>query len=264
MPELAEVEVVRRNLVRWWLDSSATDVRILDERVLSDTTPSAIEAALRQDVKELSRRGKYLFAHLADDTVIVFHFRMTGKLVLAGVPEPKYARLSWLVDKSGWIVFKDQRCLGEVRLLGKEEFKEYEPLQKMGPEPEDITVEDLNSTCSKRRMLKSALLDQSVVAGVGNIAISELFWRVKLAPKVRCGELSDEDWESLVQEMPLYFDEVIEKSMGDEIFYQNEAGMENIFRVYGHAGESCPRCGGEIEKMKVAGRVSYYCGSCQG
>ena len=263
MPELAEVEVVRRNLERWWEGRGASQVLVLDEKLLVDTTAPAMEEALLRPLEKADRRGKYLLCRLEGGQVVVFHFRMTGKIVCGDEAEPKYGRLSWFVDGSGWLVFKDQRRLGKARLLSAEEFEKYEPLQRMGPEPDDLSVDHLRQNCSDRRLLKTALLDQSVVAGVGNIAISEVFWRLELAPDVKCGQLSDEDWENLVRELPIYFEEIIKLSTSDEIKYVEEAGSSNIFQIYGRSGEECSRCGGRIEKMKVGGRTSYFCGGCQ-
>ncbi len=264
MPELAEVEVVRRNLQRWWEGRAAHQVCVFDEQLLRQTPPDALTEALTTPLTKAGRRGKYLLCHFATGQVLVLHFRMTGKVICSDVAEPAYARLSWYIEGQGWLVFKDQRRLGRARLLEADEFDAYEPLQKMGPEPEDVTTEDLQNACTDRRLLKTALLDQSIVAGVGNIAVSEIFWRLKLPPRITCGQLDEPDWQRLVEVMPQYFEEIIERSMADEILYLEEGEMEDIFEVYGHEGDDCPRCAGEIKKQKVGGRSSYFCETCQG
>ncbi len=263
MPELAEVEVVRRNLETWWKGRRASEVRLLDEDLLKKGSPGDLKVALSKPLERPARRGKYLICHLEGEQSVVFHFRMTGKIICCERPDPKYARLSWRIDDLGWLVFKDQRRLGSAHLFATRELDDYEPLQKMGPEPEDLTVHHLREVCSDRRMLKTALLDQSVAAGVGNIAISELFWRLKFAPDVKCGQLSDDDFERLIDEMPRYFDEIIDRSMADEVMYVEEEEMDNIFAVYRRAGQDCPRCGATIEKRRVGGRSSFYCPRCQ-
>ncbi len=263
MPELAEVEVVRRNLSRWWRGRSADRVCILDEKLVESGESDALQAALKEPLKKAGRRGKYLFCHMACGQVLVFHFRMTGKIVCGDKPDPKYGRLSWHVDGAGWLVFKDQRRLGHLCLLSEETLDDYRPLKEMGPEPEDISVDYLRGVCSDRRLLKTALLDQSIVAGVGNIAVSELYWRLRFAPEIKCGQLDEEDWRRLVEEMPLYFEEIIEKSMSDEILYIEEGGTPNDFQVYARFDELCSRCGGTVDKRKVGGRTTYYCPECQ-
>ncbi|WP_158542802.1 Fpg/Nei family DNA glycosylase [Lujinxingia litoralis] len=264
MPELAEVEVARRNVERWWQHRCAREVRLIDPKVLRDATPRELEDALGRRLVAMHRRGKYLWAELEGGFALMFHFRMTGKITCEDSPEPRFARLAWRIDEAGWLVFKDPRRLGHVEVLGPGELDHYDALQRMGPEPEDATAAGLKAACSARRLLKSALLDQSVVAGVGNIAISELFWRLKLPVEVRCGELDDAQWEALAKEMPRYFDQILQRSMADEIAYLNEAGGDNIFEVYGREGEPCPRCQAPLKVARVAGRSSYYCPTCQG
>ncbi|WP_230469674.1 Fpg/Nei family DNA glycosylase [Lujinxingia vulgaris] len=263
MPELAEVEVARRNVAGWWEGEAAAEVRLLDAKVLKKGSARELEEAMLRPLVAMRRRGKYLWAELEGGHAVMFHFRMTGKITCETTPQPRFARLAWRVDKTGWLTFKDSRRLGHVEVLAPGELERYDALLRMGKEPHDITVDELREAASDRRQLKSALLDQGVVAGVGNIAISELFWRLQLPPEVRCGELSQAQWEALVEEMPRYFDEIIARSMADEIAYMNEAGGENIFEVYGRKGEACPRCEEAIERVKVAGRSTYFCPACQ-
>lgn len=265
MPELAEVEVVRRNLERWWVGRRASKVCVFDDALLEQGDADELREAMGSRLDDASRRGKYLIGRFATAQSVVFHFRMTGKIIRCDDAQPKYARLAWRIDDVGWLVFKDQRRLGVVEVFADERnLRNYEPLRRMGPEPEDVTVDHLRGACSDRRMLKTALLDQSIVAGVGNIAVSELFWRLRFTPEVKCGQLTDEDLARLIAEMPTYFDEIIDKSMGDEVMYVDEAELDNIFSVYRRAGQACPRCETVIEKKRVGGRSTYFCPRCQG
>jgi len=262
MPELAEVEVVRRNLEQWWIGRQAVDVCLIDGELVDDDDGDALVDVLQRPLRSARRRGKYLSCHF-DGQVLVFHFRMTGKIICADCPNPDYARCSWHIPQMGWLVFKDQRRLGSLRRMSSDKFHNYAPLEAMGPEPEDVTVEDIRGACTGRRLLKTALLDQSIVAGVGNIAISELFWRLELAPDIKCGQLTETDWRHLIRELPSYFDEIIEASMSDEIDYIEEGAGDSPFQIYGRGGRNCPRCGSDIQKTRVGGRSSYYCESCQ-
>jgi formamidopyrimidine-DNA glycosylase len=264
MPELPEVEIARRNLVDWWQGCVANEVVVVDDKVVKVGQPDALVRALRQPAKALQRRGKYVVACMEDGATILFHFRMTGKIVRCDEPEPKYARLAWRVDKTGWLVFKDQRRLGGVRLLEPGEFEDYEPIQKMGPDALEITGEDLCERLPKRRMLKTALLDQSIVAGLGNIAAIEIMWRMKLAPRLKCGELSEADCHTLAETIVEFVEQVIEREQADEVIYMEESREHNPFDIYLREGEPCPRCGTLIERMKVGGRSSYFCPVCQG
>lgn len=264
MPELAEVEIARENVARWWKGRRATDVRILDPKLLGGADAESLVQAIRRPLIAMHRRGKYLIAEMEGGQHVVFHFRMTGKIVRSDVEAGRFARLAWLVPEVGWLLFKDQRRFGRVELLGVGEFAEYAPLLAMGPEPYGLRAEVLRGRLRGKRTLKAALLDQKVIAGVGNIAVSEVFWRIGLAPDIRVDEVDGAQIEALVADLPVYFDEVIEASRADEIVYLEEGGAaENIFEVYGRKGEFCPRCETVIEREVIASRSSFFCPQCQ-
>lgn len=260
MPELAEVEIVRRNLAGWWTEP-AHEVRILDDAVLTRGSPELLRQLFEAAAPQMERRGKYLIARFPAERAVIFHFRMTGKIVRTDDAEVRFARLSWAVG-DGWLVFKDSRRLGHVEVFDAGELAGYEPLQRMGPEPHGLTAEALAPRLGSRR-LKDALMDQSVIAGVGNIAISEVFWRLGLAPEVRADELTETQLAALVDELPRYFDELLEEQMDDEVIYLGEGKAESPFAAYGRAGLPCMRCGAPIVRSVVGGRSSYSCPECQ-
>ena len=259
MPELGEVEIVRRNLEKWWVNQSAKQVVILDGDVFS-SGQDRFETTMTQVAVKAGRRGKYLFVTFANANVIVFHFRMTGKITLEATPDARFMRVAWQVD-DGWLSFKDARRLGHIDVFSAEEFENYQPIAKMGPEPFDITGAQLKERAG-RRILKSALMDQSVIAGVGNIAVAEVFWRLRLAPDIMAAQLTEIQWDELASGISDFFSEVIEVDEADEIEYVNQGGP-NTFDVYGRLGEPCPRCKTIIARQKIGGRSSYYCPTCQ-
>ena len=269
MPELAEVEVARLNVARWWEGKAAEEVVVHDADVAKgEGGVDALERALALEARSIERRGKHLIARMEGGVALMFHFRMTGKIVSGQGAEPRFARLAWRVPGEGWLAFKDQRRLGEVRVFAPGEVDAYEPIAQMGPEPYDVDVDELFAQISaSRRRLKDLLLDQRVIAGVGNIAISELFWRVGLAPEVRGKEVEREVFEALVDEMPRYFDWLVEGQMADEIVYLGESGAgqaDNPFDVYGREGEACRSCeAGVVERVVFGGRSTYHCPACQ-
>ena len=259
MPELGEVEIVRLNLERWWVGRAADEVVFFDPALVTRGTVAQVEEALGTRCLRALRRGKYLYVELEGRVHLIFHFRMTGKITLEAEESCRFARLSWRIDDR-WLVFKDARRLGQIEYLGPGELEEYAPLLKMGPEPHDLSGEELKERVGKR-VLKNALMDQSVIASVGNIAVSEVFFRERIAPDARADVLDDAGWNSLIASIVQFFDEVVASHASDEIEYVNQGG-ENPFDVYGREGEPCPRCGDAIKRMKVGGRSSYYCGSC--
>ncbi len=263
MPELGEVEIVRRNLESWWVGETASEVLLLDADLLKRGSSDDLERSLRSKAVAARRRGKYLWMEMEQGDSLMFHFRMTGKITTEPCPNPDFARLAWQTS-SGWLVFKDPRRLGQVEWFAPGEIERYEPIAEMGPEPYGLDGADLRRLLPARRQLKSALMDQRVIAGVGNIAISELFWRLQFAPDIKTAELSAGQLDALATEMPVFFDELIERQMADEVVYMTSGkAAENPFDVYAREGEPCPRCGTTLQRTKVHGRSSYYCPACQ-
>ncbi len=268
MPELAEVEVVRTRVAQWWEGKQADDVRLHDPKVLDeDDSAERLKELLKSTVTAVRRRGKYLIVDFgAQDASVIFHFRMTGKITIHDQPKRRFTRLSWLVPDEGWLVFDDARRLGGVTIVEGEPLEVYDPLVRMGPEPHELKDSEHLREClaGTKRRFKDALLDQSVIAGVGNIAISELFWRVRLTPDVRTHKVSDATLDALVEEMPAYFDWLVEDQMADEIVYLGEGKAENPFDVYDREDEPCHRCDTAIARATFGGRSTYYCPQCQG
>lgn len=263
VPELAEVEIVRGNLERWWLGRRADEVRVLDAKLAFLEGP--LQALLTREVEGVSRRGKLLIVAVAGGAHVVFHLRMTGKIVRAEGPRPSSsARLAWRLGEGEWLVFKDRRRFAEVRPMWPGELEAFEPLQSMGPEPHDVDAARMAGLLACRRRLKDRLMDQRVIAGVGNIAVSEVFWRLGFHPEVRCDALTPDQIAALAAALPEYFDWLIEAERADEITYVNEGkNTPSPFSVYGRDGEPCPRCATPISSDTIGSRSSYFCTTCQ-
>lgn len=263
MPELPEVEIVRQNLETWWSGRAADRVVIHDEKLIGGAEPEAVVAQFQQPLREPVRRGKYLSGIFEDDSVAVFHFRMTGKIIRAEGPDPEYARMAWRVSPGEWLVFKDPRRLGQLDCCTPEEFDAYPAFEKMGPEPLDLSGEDYAELFSERRLVKSSMLDQQTVVGLGNIATSEVMWRVGLPPRAKGGDLDEQDWADFADAVRGWARDVLDAEAGEEVEYLAEGRDDNPFAVYGREGEPCPRCGATIDRVDVSGRSTYFCPNCQ-
>lgn len=262
MPELGEVEIVRQNLIRWWVNKSAKDVTLVDTAALTQGEPEEFIRVLSSPCVGVRRRGKYLILEFSDDHAVIFHFRMTGKIAPCTGVDDRFVRVAWTLEDR-WYGFMDARRLGHVELFLAGELQNYGPLIRMGPEPEDIDGATLQKNVGKRG-LKNALLDQRVIAGVGNIAVSEVFYRQGLPPTAKGSDLVGSlAWDNLAKAIAEFFDEVIEEQSSDEVIYLNQGALENPFDVYKREGLPCVRCGQLIRRDKVAGRSSYFCPSCQ-
>ena len=270
MPELSEVEVSRRALWGWWAGHRAVECVLADPKLMPPEAFGALRQAMTTTAPtSISRRGKILLVAFGDHGTMMVHFRMTGKISREDDRPEGGFRLAWALENGSWLAFRDPRRFGQVEWAGADEsiLARWPLLGRMGPEPHDLHTGAQLATLvgqGSRRSLKGALLDQAVIAGVGNIAISELFWRTGLHPQVRAHQLDAAQWQALVEQMPVYFDWLIQMQESQQLGYLHEGShVENPFSVYARRGQPCVRCQSLIEQEKVGGRSTYYCPTCQ-
>jgi len=271
MPELPEVETIRRQLEPEITGRRIVAAEVLDERWARPTRPRKVERALAgRTIEGVERRGKYLLLRLEGDSTLAMHLRMTGNLLLEdGSPDPPYLRAQLRLDGGRRLLFTDPRRFGHAVVLRDHELDEYFAA-RLGVEPlsDALTAAELCRRAAGRRApLKSFLLNQLGVAGIGNIYADEALFRAELHPLSPAGSMKPEDCERL----RLGIVEALEaglRSGGASIDdYRDARGqqgaMQDEFLVHTREGKPCPRCGGEIERIVVAGRSTYFCPSCQ-
>ncbi|MEA2330187.1 MAG: formamidopyrimidine-DNA glycosylase [Thermoleophilaceae bacterium] len=272
MPELPEVETLRRQLAPALEGRRIEHVEVRDPRWCEPAPPEAIEDAVRgRLVEHVGRRGKYLIVSLEDDVHLVMHLRMTGNLLLTEDPEdPAHLRVAIALDSGERLLFVDVRRFGTGDvLLGSDALAEYFA-SRLGVEPlsPDFTAEALRAMARGRKQpVKAFLLSQERVAGVGNIYADEALFRARIHPLRPVGSLKRDQIEALragvVESLELGID-----SKGASIDdYRHVDGARGTFQdrflVHTRAGEPCPRCGTTIEKLRAAGRGTYVCPVCQ-
>jgi formamidopyrimidine-DNA glycosylase len=272
MPELPEVETIRRQLAPVLEGRRLEAVEVRDPRWSDPAPPEAIADALRgRLIERLDRRGKYLIAALEDDVYLVMHLRMTGNLLLRDDHEtPPHTRVVFQLDDGRRLLFVDVRRFGTGDvLLGSDALAEYFE-SRLGVEPlsADFTGEALRAQARGRRQpVKAFLLNQERVAGVGNIYADEALFRARIHPLRPVGTLKRAQLEALrdavVETLELGID-----SKGASIDdYRHIDGAQGSFQdrflVHTREGEPCPRCGHTIRKMRAAGRGTYVCERCQ-
>jgi formamidopyrimidine-DNA glycosylase len=272
MPELPEVETIRRQLAPALEGRRIESVRVLDPRWCEPAPPEAIEDALEgRVIEEVGRRGKYLILSLEDDVHLVMHLRMTGNLLIAGDhDEPAHLRVDIHLDDGKRLLFVDVRRFGTGDvLLGGDALADYFG-SRLGVEPlsADFTAEALRALARGRKQpVKAFLLNQERIAGVGNIYADEALWRAMIHPLRPVGTLKRAQVEALrdavVESLELGID-----SKGASIDdYRHVDGARGSFQdrfvAYSRAGEPCFRCGTPIEKLRAAGRGTYLCPNCQ-
>lgn len=273
MPEMPEVEIIRRGLEKNIVSQKIVSVEVLLGRMIKWPGEEDFRALLTgASVKEVGRRGKYLLLHLTNDCMLVVHLRMTGRLcyTAAGETPDAYARINFHLESGDMLVYADTRTLGTLYMLKAGEEWRISGLVNMGPEPlsPEFTPEYLNGVLKKQRgKIKSFLLNQKYIGGLGNIYADECLFLAGILPTRSGISLDDAEIKRLY--------ECINKVIADGIRdggttfrdYRNSEGgkgshQENLF-VYGRDKEKCRSCGNEILKIEVGGRGTHYCPNCQ-
>jgi formamidopyrimidine-DNA glycosylase len=275
MPELPEVETVVKGLRPLITDKIVTAVEIREENMIA--FPKAdIEAftdsLVGSKIEAINRRGKYIIIELSQDKNMVIHLRMTGKLLVKEVKEfrDKHTHVIFSLNDGQEIRFNNIRKFGRVYLIDKNHPEQAGGLADLGPEPlsDDLTVEDFKKLFENRRaLMKSLLLNQHFIAGIGNIYADEILFRSGVRPDRTADTLTEMEKEAVYHNMR----EILKKGIiyGGTSFsdYVNAFGEKGSFqeelRVHQRQGEECYECGSIIEKIKVSGRSTYFCPQCQ-
>ncbi|ADO74358.1 bifunctional DNA-formamidopyrimidine glycosylase/DNA-(apurinic or apyrimidinic site) lyase [Stigmatella aurantiaca] len=266
MPELPEVEIARRNLVRWIGPRRVVKAEADDTRVFRGAERARF-SALKGRVESLERRGKYLLWTFEAGRGLLAHLGMTGKFVRRqkGQPEP-YSRARFHLEDGTVIHFRDPRLFGRMEPVPASELRALEAIQSLGRDPleDGLTGPQLaEAVGTSRQDLKVALMDQGRLAGLGNIHAAEALFRAGLHPARKPDTLTPEDWKRLARAIHATIAFGLEEQEGEEPVYLEDGGAENVFRVYGRAGQPCQVCQSPVESFTQAGRTTHVCPECQ-
>jgi formamidopyrimidine-DNA glycosylase len=266
MPELPEVEVAARALRRWLEGRKVVSAEASPTRVLRGGEAEAF-ARLSGRVASVRRRGKYLLVAFEDGRGFVGHLGMTGKWVRrpSGVEEP-HSRARLHLDDGHVLHYRDPRMFGRISPGAADALAEDASVKALGIDPleDGLTVAALKGALSgTMRPLKVALMDQSRVAGLGNIHAAEALYRARLHPGRTPSSLLDLEWRALHRGIHAALQYALEHEQGDEIAYVEEAGAPNPFLVYGRKDARCRRCGSTFASFVQGGRTTWYCPGCQ-
>jgi formamidopyrimidine-DNA glycosylase len=274
MPELPEVETIRSRLAPGLTGRRFERVEIHDPRLTRPEPPEAVVAALEGErVAEVRRRGKYLIVAFESGRHLLIHLRMTGNVLHpapSGTADDAYRRAVVRLDNGSDVVYRDVRRFGTWELLEPGELEEYFAARRLGREPleREFTTAALRRALAGRRApIKAALLDQRAAAGLGNIYADEALWYARVHPLTPAGELGEEELGALRRGIRKALRLGIARQGATLRDYRGADGergrMQEEFRVYGRAGEPCPRCGTPIEKTRAGGRGTWFCPRCQ-
>jgi formamidopyrimidine-DNA glycosylase len=278
MPELPEVEHVVRALRRVVVGRKivASEVRL--KKLIGSTTPATFNRKIKNStVTGVARRGKFILVELASsqggssDLVLAVHLRMTGKFLYLPPDDdlPKHSHAIFYLDNDRRLVFRDQRQFGIMRLVPAARLAETKGIIELAPEPfgDDFSSEYLRETLSRSgRTLKTLLLDQTKVLGLGNIYAAEALFRARISPFAIAAELSKQRTVRLHEEIRNVLKFAVDHIRGsvklEEGFSYGQA-FERFWQVYDREGEPCVRCGAKIRRVNHGGRSTYWCPKCQ-
>ena len=271
MPELPEVETIRRQLAPHVTGRTIVQAQLLDPRWTRPDPRAAVEAALRgAAVQRLDRAGKYLVWVLSGDRYLLMHLRMTGTLLFDPPAPPPHTRVLLDLDDDHRLVYVDPRRFGTGHLVCGAAARDEYLGARIGVEPltPDFTARYLREQGRARTApVKAFVLDQRRIAGVGNIYADEALFRAGIHPLRPAGRLTAGDWERLRDGIEEALKEGIEAkgaSIDDFRHIDGARGsFQDRFLVHRRAGKPCPRCGATIRKIVVGGRGTYVCERCQ-
>ncbi len=273
MPELPEVETVRERLAPVLEGRRFVGVEISDPRLTRPFEPRSVAAELEgETVAAVERRGKYLVVRFKSGRSLLIHLRMTGSLLhgrAGSLADDPYRRAVVSLDDGSDVAYRDVRRFGTWLLLEPGELDDYLG-SRLGGEPLEraFTARRLSERLQHRRApIKAALLDQRTLAGMGNIYADEALWRARVHPLRPAGDLNADEVARVTRGVKDALRAGVARQGATLRDYSTPDGargrMQDAFKAYGRTGEPCDRCGTPIEKMRVAGRGTWFCPSCQ-
>lgn len=289
MPELPEVEVIRSGLSELIAKKTIEKVNVLNAKSFQASTSSIDVFVNNSTILSVKRRAKILLIELSSGYSLVIHLKMTGQLLFrdnqnksknfaGGHPSDSFlsvlpdnhTRVELIFTDSTALFFNDMRKFGWIKLLPTTELKEEKFIAKLGPEPliGNPTPEYLKRMSRHpKSLVKAALLNQEIVAGIGNIYADEALWGAMIHPKTRVENLSKKQLEDILNAAIEVMSFSINKGGSTDRNYLNAKGEKGSYltfaNVFRKEGKPCPRCGHVIEKIRVAGRGTHICSNCQ-
>lgn len=272
MPELPEVETVKRSLAPVLLEKTIVKVEVYLEKAVKPSSARLKKVLPGQNVRNVERRGKYLILTLEQEDRVVFHLRMTGQLLYQPheTPLAKHTTIRFSLDDGCDLRMVDQRKFGTVNLIpAGDQTAAPKGLLTLGPEPlNETALFSLKQAAGRRKgPVKGLLLDQKVIAGLGNIYTDEALFIAGVNPSKPANSLAEGEWDRLYQAICTVVEEGIKHRGTTRRDYVDGRGQpgsyQDLLRVYGRKGGVCPNCGEKIEYARIAGRGSHFCPKCQ-
>jgi formamidopyrimidine-DNA glycosylase len=259
MPELPDVEIFRNYMNQTSLHKKIIGVDVGNERVLQNITPSRLEKKLKgSQFEKTKRHGKYIFASVDKGFWIMFHFGMTGffKYFKREQEKPSHTRILFHFKNGYHLAYDNQRMLGKVQMV--EDAGEFVRQNELGEDAMDISLRSFQKLIQGRRgSVKTFLMNQSLIAGIGNIYSDEILFQAQVHPKTSVKKLNKDQIKKLYHRMKDVLKTAVDRNVNTDEF------PDNFLIPSRREGKRCPRCGGKIKKIKVNNRGTYFCSQCQ-
>jgi len=265
MPELPEVETIKRELEKAVLGKKITGVIINNPKVIKEPEKKEFVKGLTSaTIKNILRKGKLLIFELSSGKSLAIHLRMTGQLIYPG--NAKNSRVSFKLSDGKLLDFNDSRLLGELRLLN--DWQSLKFIKELGPEPFDLTADKFKPMfAGKKSKIKPLLMDQTFISGVGNLYAAEALFRARIHPGRPASTLTDKEKEALFKEIKDILKKAIHYKGSSVDQYVQLSGDPGDYvkyhKVYDREGKPCRICRTPIKRISLGGRGTYFCPRCQ-
>ena len=270
MPELPEVETVKNVLEKIVVGRTITAIDVLRESNIHSDVDTFKKSLTGEKFLSMSRIGKFLIFHLTNDKVIVSHLRMEGKYyeILEDEANTKYSRCVLHLDNGHKLCYDDSRCFGYLKLSDESSYKKDPEISKLGPEPWDSNPETLLKQAKRISLpIKSALLSQELMTGLGNIYVDETLFAAGIHPLTPAKVITLKEWEIIKREASRILKEAIVSGGSTIKSYHPGKDIDGNFQTkllaYGKSDTPCPKCGATFRFIKVNGRGTTFCPHCQ-
>lgn len=269
MPELPEVETIVNDLSKILTGQVVEDARFINTAIREKCNYYPVKVLRGKKLKSISRRGKNIIFMFSDNIAMVYHLKMTGRLLIdSDISLAKKHRHFYIKFKKSQLDYYDVRKFGRICIIDKEQLVNHPRLMKLGPEPFDITAKHFADIVKKRnKSIKQILLDQEIIAGIGNIYADESLFNAGIRPSVKASRISKVRLSRLYESLIKVLNFAISKrgtSVDDYLDgFGQKGSFQNLLKVYGKTGKACPNCGSLIKRIILGGRSTHYCIKCQ-
>ena len=269
MPELPEVETVKRGLESL-IEKKITKIFRSNKKLRLESKLN-LQEMVGAKITEINRRARYLIIHLSNKKSLIVHLGMSGKITISKeFKELKHDHFACQFEDKSWLVFNDARRFGFVDLIETKNLQNHKMLCKLGLEPlsHEFDVAHLKAKLSNKKMnIKTAMMDNEIVVGVGNIYINESLFDSAISPLRSANDLKDSELKKLISSIKKIIAKAIElggSSISDYVDSKGDMGnFQKNFKVYGRDKQNCLHCKGAIRRIVQNGRSSFYCSTCQ-